>query len=238
MQTVQTFIKTLGFGVLKNLSGRIVDEDTNEIQEKALPEIIHWINEGLTFLYTQYEIKDSVLLQIHESRTLYPLRAEYQMTDDEYASGESAYDKYLWKGFEEKFTDNIMQIRDVITHEGMHLPLNDQSNRWSAFTPQFDTVELPSNLPSGMVSIVYRAKCPDVSYEENTVIQLPPYLYDALANYVAYKIHSGMNTESSVANANKYRSEFSHILQNAIDNGVIETDYQPDFRKFYLRGFV
>lgn len=238
MIPVQDFVKSLGIGVLKNLQLAVVDEDTHEVLPKAIPEIMHWINAGLTEIYSVYEVQDSVSVHIYESRTRYPLRSEYNMSEEEYHQFNPNYEHFLWKGYDEVFNDNVMQIMDVITHENIRLPMNDPSNMFSAFTPEYDVVQLPVNMLAGMVQVVYRAKHPLVDYEANTKIQLPPTLNDALANYVAAKIHSGMNGENAVQNASKYIGEYRSIMDNAVDNGVINrNDYQPSFSKFYKRGF-
>ena len=243
MKTTQDFIKSLGLGTLKNLTGSIVDTEHN-ILDKAIPELIHWTNEGLNTLHTILEIPDSLTVHIYESRVTYPLRSEYNMTEEEYFSDEPIYERFIWKGRKEDgsvdyFNDNLMQIISVSTHEGLKLPLNDYSNVFSAYTPEFDVLQIPTNMPSGVVEVLYRAKHPEVSYEDNTIIRLPPTLYDALANYIAYKIHSTMNGTNAVENANKYYNEYNNIVENAIRTGVINhNDYQPDFGKFYKRGFV
>ena len=238
MIKLHDFITSLGYGTLKNLHQSIVDPNTHVILDKAIPEIVHWINEGLVNIFTTYDIQDSISVHIHESRTLYPLRSEHNMTLKEYLQKQPPYERFIWKSLEEEYNDNLMQIRKVVAHEGVELPLNDPSNEWSAFTREFDVLELPVNMLSGMVEVIYRAKHPVVSYEDNTNISLPPGLYDALANFVAFKIHSGMNTELSVQNAQKYYQEYKSIMDNVYTNGTIETDYQPDFTKFYKRGFI
>ena len=238
MQKVQDFIASLAYGTLKNLHESIVDNKTHTVKESAIPEIIHWLNEGLTSIHTTYEIKDVVSVHIHESRTLYPIRSEYNMSLEEYLKLQPPYERFLWKNLEEEYNNNLMQVVLVTTHEGVKLPLNDASNMFSVFTPEYDVLQLPVNLLGGVLDVVYRAKHPEVKYEENTPIKLPPLLYDALANYIAYKIHSGMNTDLSVKNAEKYLQEYTSIINHAIENGVIENDHTPDFSKFYLRGFV
>ena len=243
MQTVKQFIKNLGITTLKNLDGSIVDQDTHEVLDKAIPELIAWINEGLTDIHTTYEILDTLFIHIYESRTMYPLRSKYNLSLKEYLNP-PIYSRFIWKGFTEDgevnaFNDNLAQIVAVYSHEGYRLPMNDASNMFSAFTPQYDVLQLPVNMLSGMVEVVYRANHPEVSYEDNTSISLPPSLYSALANYVAYRVHSTMNGEVAVANATKYLNDYRNVLNNAIKNGVINhNDYQPDFGKFYKRGFV
>lgn len=234
---VKDYINTLGFGVLSNL-GSVVDEDTLKVKEPAIPRIIHFINEGLIKLYSEFPLKiDSLFLQVHESRTNYPITSEHQMTEEEYVSNCHYYDKYIWKGFEETFQDDLLSIEKVFSHTGNEIPLNAMNNRWSAFTPMYNVLELPANFPAGMVSVLYRARHKKVIYEENTNIELPDVLFDALANYIAYKLYTNLNTEVSVQNANKYLTEYNNLIESVKTNGIVNPDYNPDFNKFYERGW-
>lgn len=245
MKAVKDFIKSLGYGTLKNLTGSVVDVDHN-ILDKSIPEIVHWVNEGLTRIHTEYYIEDELSLHIHESRNIYPLRSEYNMTFEDYLKDNPPYERFIWKGLSDKnlgeveyYNNNLAQVVSVITHEGKTLPLNDPHRLFSAFTPSYDVLQLPVNMLAGMVNVLYRANHPEVSYEDNTIIKLPPSLYDALANYIAYKIYSGINGELAVQNAEKYYNEYRNIINTAITNGVInQNDYQPDVSKFHIRGFV
>ena len=235
---VQEFIKTLGYGVLSNL-GSVADEDTLEIKASAVPRIVHFINEGLLRLYNRFPLKVStVFIELTENKTVYTITKEHFLTVEEYGEERHDYDKYLWGGYDTpEFKDDLLRIDEVFTHEGVRLPINDYADMYSILTPKYNEIEVPTTFYGGILSVVYRARHPVVTYEDNDVIDLPEPLFDALANYIAYKLYSNINTETAVGNANKYFTEYSNIIDELIQSGVLNTDCTEAYAKFYQRGW-
>lgn len=205
------------------------------IREEDQELIILLLEEALDKLYSSFYLKeDSIYLEPIEGKVVYDITSEHLMEPDLQAD----YDHYLWKPHGKPFNDDIIRIIRIIDSTGRELPLNNPEKSTSVYTPLYNRIEL-SELNSELeLEIIYAAKHSKLSLEENTSIDLPISLIPAIRAYVAYLVHSNMNTENAVQNAQKYLNQFNLIITENIQSDVAFVKTEDRTCKFTLGGWV
>lgn len=225
-------LKRLALGELSNL--HVVDKETKTIKEEHIPLVVSCINDGLTQLYTRFLLKeDSIIVTLYDGKVTYELTSEHNII-----SG-SDYDHYIYKEYNKQFNDDIIKIINVVLSNGMSLPLNDHNSTSSIYTPRYNVIEVPLDLPNEDLGITYQANHPKLDYSKdlNQEIELPEAYHLALFNYVAYLIHSNMNKENAVQNSQKYLNNYNLIINSLIESGVNTHSDFKDNSKFSKRGW-
>lgn len=226
------FLRKLSNTTLRNLG---VTEGTAQrsLNDEYREEIIEYINAGLLELFNKYQLKvDAFFLELQEGKSRYELTSEHDMTNWH----EPAREMYIWKDSVGSFKDDLVKVLLIRDNCGVEIPLNDPNNLFSIYTPEFNVLEVPVHFPRQVITVDYQAKHPIVS-EDTDEIRLPDSLYDVLAYYVAMQACSNMNSESSVANANKYAQLYTNAIQNFDTLGTFEPKHTGSFSKFYSRGW-
>ena len=72
----------------------------------------------------------------------------------------------------------------------------------------------------------------------NSKVDLPDNLFGALLSYTAFTIHSDMNTDTAVSNAQKYFAEYQNIINEIIQSATLNPDKLVLDYKFIKRGWV
>lgn len=228
-------LKQLALGKLSNTSfceNGNIKADKQEI-------VCQYLNEALLRLYTQFNIKEkSVLLELYEGRTEYPLTSEHS-TRKRKGDLYDLFDFYIRDTDENPFEDDILTILAVWDDLDRKRPLNDPENILSVMTPEPNLLIVNVPRTGRVLNVIYRAKhlilTPD---NVEAKVELPANLFGALYSYVAYLVHSAINTEQSVANAQKYYSEYQMIVNEVIQNQTMVPDKLVLDRKFIKRGWV
>lgn len=233
--TLQECLKRLARGKLSNLAlakGGVIDP-------AQLDKVIDAVNEGISRIYTQLPIKEkSVIVELYEGRTEYPLSSEHSLRN---WKGElyDDYDYYIRDTDENPFEDDIQTILEIWDDLDRKRPLNDPDNPLSVFTPEPSFISVNEGIQNRVLNIVYRPKHKLLTAGAMAEkIGLPANLEGALLSYAAYLIHSDMNGETAVANAQKYFAEYQTIISEVIQHGSITPDKLVSDLKFIRRGWV
>lgn len=227
-------MKVLSKTELSNL--KVVD-NTEEcgIRKEDQELVILLIQEALNQLYARFDLKkDSIYVDLVEGKIKYKISSEHLMTE----SLEANYDQYLWKPGNRPFNDDILKITGVVDSTGIELPLNNPDKPNSIFTPTYNEIEVKELDPEIELEVIYISKHPTLSIEENTLIEIPLSLYPAVRAYVASQVHSSMNTETAVQNAQKYLNQFNLIIAENIENGIPLPKHEDRTCRFILGGWV
>ena len=234
--TVRELMKFLSLSELSNLTVTDTkDEEESGIKQKYQNAIVTFIYEGLNKLYANYYLKeDSIYLEVIDGKTRYEITSEHLMGEDL----ESDYDHYLWKPGQKPFNNDILRIIRIIDSTGRILPLNNPEKFNSVFTPSYNKIHVNNLNPEWELEIIYAAKHPELSLEENTVIELPLQLIPAIRAYVAYLVHMNMNTEIAVTNAQKYLNQYNLIVSENIQSDSAFSSNDSRDCKFVLGGWV
>lgn len=225
-------LKRLALGELSNLG--LVDSDTNTIREEYISLVVSMLNEGLTQLYTKFFIKESsIIVSLYDGKVTYDLTSEHNIIDT------IDYDHYIYKEYNKYFEDDIIKIVGIVLSDGTKLPLNDSNDLMSIYTPKYNTIEVPIDLPNDELGIIYQANHPILDWDKNPKqeLELPSTYQLALFNYVAYLIHGNMNSENAIQNSQKYLNNYNLIVNSLMEAGVNSHSENRDITKFEKRGW-
>lgn len=210
-----------------------------KIKEEYQQKVIDAINEGLDRIHTVLPLKEkSLIIEMTESRTEYPLTSEHSLRN-ETGSIYDSYDLYIRDTDFYPFQDDILCIVEVWDDLDRKRPINDPENPLSVFTPEHNTLNVNFTNDARVLNVIYRAKHRLLTLDSlEDTIELPTNLYGALLSFVASVIHSDMNTETAVANSQKYYAEYQNIINEVITQGTINPDKLVLDKKFIKRGWV
>lgn len=233
--TLQECLDRLARGKLSNLA---ICEKGN-VKPQEIPRVIDAINEALERLHTQLPIREkSVIVELYEGRTEYPLTSEHSVRNMK-GDIHDEYDYYIMDTEANPFLDDILVIQEVWDDLDRERPLNDPVHPLSVFTPEHNFISVNYSPDVRVLNVIYRAKHISLTADNLTdKVDIPSNLYGALLSYVAYLIHSNMNTELAVQNSQKYLAEYQNIIQEVIQNGTIAPDKLANGIKFFKRGWV
>lgn len=204
---LQEVFDQLSDGEFSQLS--IGGADAGVIDETNYSKVLGHINLGLTALFTRFSLK--------EGRVYVPLVANTET--------------YVLS------PADILKITKVETDDGIEIPLNQESNIYSCFTPAMSTLripeiivdqgsELPDLLKTAGFTVVYRANHPKLAVQLGLLspstleVELPSSHLLPLLYFVASRVHNpiGMNNEFHAGNS--YYKKYEHACQELEGKGI------------------
>lgn len=232
---LQECLDKLARGKLSNLA----ISSNGSIKSAAVPKVLDAINEGIARLYSQFPIKESsVIVELVEGRTEYELSSEHSIRN-KVGDPVPDWEYYIRDTDEQPFEDDIQVIYEVWDNWDRKRPLNDPDTYLSVYTPEPNVIAVNSGIKCRVLNILYRAKHKLLTLDNlDENIELPVNLNGALLSYVAYLIHSDMNTEASSIAAQKYFSEYQAVVNEVIQYGSVTPDKLVSDFKFIRRGWV
>lgn len=232
--------KQIAIGELSNL----IWTKEGTIKPQYEEYIVQFIKDALNVIYARLQLKkEAVFLETVEGKLEYKISNENIMTSPDL---EPDYDHYLWLPNKDKFDSDILKIIGVLDHAGKRLPINDIYIKHAVFTPIFNVLQLPALVVAAHKKFeVHLAMAhSDFVNGDSSEIELPSTLIPAVRAYVAYLVHSNMNTENSVSNAQKYLQQYNLVIQEVTPNGAEVTSYITPGHlhgagfKFETRGWI
>ncbi|UZV39865.1 head completion adaptor [Xanthomonas virus PB119] len=209
---------------------------TGFIDEKDQPQVLSHANDGLLRLYTKFDLmQKDVLVVMDEVTTNYHLSSRFSPHNT--VSNEPR--RYILDLPEERFTDDVIRILQVYNSYGYQVPLNDDGNPFSVFTPQGGVLQIPRPLPGQILSVTYQAKHPKLTIDSlDQEVMLPEVLVEGLISYIAYKKYTNMATPESTAKAQEHLAMFNNICEDAIQNDAVSTSSSTTNTRFEKGGFI
>lgn len=226
---LKELLTRIATGELSNLAWA----DNGNIKQDKLDTTVKMVNEVLNKIYSQFYLKyDHIFVELQKGKTTYDITSEHLMGKDLKPS----WNKYLWQPGKE-FKDDLLKIVSVKTSNGIYLPLNDPDEFYNVTTSFYNRIVIPNFKPEWKLQVIYVCKHKELTATKlDEKIDLPESLIPAVCAYVAYMVHNNMNTELSVANANKYLQLYNSIIQENI-NTDISIYPKETFDKFHKRGW-
>lgn len=234
--TLQELLDYLAVNELSNAQLSYINGNTGKILDGKVPAVVNFINEGLTKLYDTFFLKESNLfVELMVGKTSYALKSEHDLGE----RLQPDFDHYLWKGSGEKFEDDLLKILKVVTTSGINLPINDNTSRFTVYTPYHNVIQIPNFTEGWELCVTYQANHRKLSSESlNDLVEVPTQLLPALCAYVAHKAFSNMSTEASIQNSEKYYQSYARTVNDTVmSNGVNNMYIEPEC-KFYKGGWV
>lgn len=249
MMNLQEVFDQLSSSELMQLS--VGGQPAGEINEDNAFLVVRHINLALTMLYARFKLKQgSLLLEPVPDQTIYAITSDYAV----HKRASRQLVRYLIDDPAAPFADDIQKIEQVLTDGGVELPLNDESNRYSAFTPTSTTLrlpldvvnqvqDLPDDLKTEHLELVYRASHPKVVlpvglYDPTRVkLQLPATHLAPLLYFVASRIHMPATLATTQATGDPYMARYEQACL-ALENQGFQVDNSAAVDKLRSRGFV
>ena len=231
---IEDLFRNLSYGELSNLA--LSGEGSGNIVESARPKIIMYANDALTRLHTRFPLRTKdVLVEMYAHITNYHLLPRYARN----TSPQVEKYAYILDLPLEPFIDEVIQIESVFDTHGCSIPLNDDGNPRSVFTPQSKVLQVPHPVAGAALNVVYRTKHDNLEHEKlDQPIFLPETLHSAFTAYIAYKVYSHMNTVEATNKAQEhlafYESVCGEVNQHDTLNGSVSTTNQ----RFEERGWI
>ena len=215
-------------------------QEGGHILEKHRAKVVDHLNEALARLYTILPIKEkNLIVELYEGRTDYPLDSKHSFRKMTEESIFNPYDFYIRDTKEHPFEDDILSVIEVWDDLDRKRPINDPDNPLGVYFPQENLLIVKYAIDLRVLNIIYRAKHSILTPENlETTIELPENLFGALFSYVAYLVHSEMNTQEAVANSQKYLAEYQSITNEIVTHSTITPDKLVSDSKFIKRGWV
>lgn len=193
---------------------------------KTDEKIIGYVNRALIALYNRFQLKtEEAFVTLVDNVHLYTL----DDTDTNVTVNGSPMDG-----------SKLVQIVEVWDEAGK-LPLNDDNDPFSVFTPSYDQIEVSKAEDGNYLSVIYRASHDWIDYVDSgdgtaqeAEVRIPRPLLEALLMYVAYKAYDALDDAQTVK-AEKYLARYREQLQEVEDEGLVPSDFNTiDINK---RGF-
>lgn len=223
--TLQEIFDALSYGELQQIS--IGGQEAGIIDETNSERVIDHINLGLTALYKRFSLK--------EDRVTFPLEA-------------GGYTYVLQ-------VVDLLKITRVFTHTEVELPLNDENDRFSCFTPSAKTLvvpkilvdktsELPSELNTYELTAVYRANHPKVVKRlgffdpSRTKLELPDEFKEPLLYFVAARMLMPMGAGPLEGGGGMNYIQRYEMACKLLENQTSEKEVTQQNTRLRGRGFV
>ncbi|MFP3645152.1 hypothetical protein [Paraburkholderia sp. SIMBA_054] len=225
----------LSFGELSSLN--LAQEGTGIITDAGKERIIRFANEGLLKLHTRFILKQNdVLVEMVEWITSYHLLLKFAESQQGISQQRHLYIKDLW---EEPFQEDVIRILNVFDSNGCELPLNDEGNEHSVFTPQGDLLQVPHPIEGMALSIGYQAKHVPLTLADLTQeIELPEVLHPALRAWVAWRAFGQVNTQESQGIAAGHRAAFDDACNEVTAQDLVSTSQSQTNNRFQRNGWI
>ncbi len=237
----------LSYGELSNLA--LAGEANGTITTAAQPRIVNYANEALLRLHSRFILKETdILVQMYESMTFYNLIPAYAVNYVPPSGVPSQPIRYIIDNPGEPFIGDIIKILGVFNSLGESLPLNDDAQMFSVFTPQTTVLQVPQptyrhHFPSSVscehfLSVSYQARHPKLLGELQEEVCIPDIILGALTSYIAYKVFSHMNTLDSTAKAQEYLGMYESICSEATEKDLVNSSISTSNQRFHERGWI
>lgn len=207
------------FSYISTLDSASIDLDTDGdgiIVSANYTKVINAINLGLTSLYAEFPINEKLMVvQLYAHITDYILHSDYAETNTE---SDKLY-KYIMDTTFEPFADDILNILTVSNEGGIQLPLNQNNQLYSVYTPRYNVIQHPFPDDENAIFITYKATHPMISVSSDPAtyeVNIPPQVLPLLLVYVNHKLLASINKEESMLRLQEYNA----LIQNAKTLGL------------------
>jgi hypothetical protein len=231
---VSELFRRLAVGELSNLS--LADSTAGTIQADQHAKLVLHINDGLMRLHTRFLLKESDLVLRQRGYLInYPLTAKYAVTNQVEGAGHTFY---IEDSVIHPFQDDLIKVLEVWNVFGNEVPLNDEENPGSVFTPQPNVLQIPRPKDMVPLTVHYQAAHPQLSADHlDQEIDIPLFLEGALSSFVAGKVFTHMNTQENTAKGAEHAQLFDTICIEAVDRDLISTLKSSGNARFERRGW-
>ena len=232
---ITELFQDLSFGELATLS--LAQDGNGLITDAGKERIIRFANDGLYKLYSRFILKEKdLLLEMVAGVTNYQLILKFAASQAGISGEVTLYIKDLiW----EPFQDDVIRILKVFGNCGEELPLNNDSNFYSAFTPQANVLQITYGQPGDGVSVGYQAKHPLLTLADLTQeLELPEVLWPALRQWIASRAFGQMQTQEAQGMAANFEQKFEASCAEVVSLDLVYSSTSQTNERFHLNGWI
>ena len=232
--------KELSVGELSNLA--MSKDGSGTIVDKHHTKLIVYLNTALLEIYTRFPlITKELLIAQTEHITNYHLKRQFALS-----SNSDQPHKYIIDINGEPYDGICLRIMSVSDLLGGFIPLNDESDSRSYFTPQPNILQIPYPINGNVTSVTYQTNHPVILSEGITDgwdkldqdIEIPLFLKGALIHHIAYSVYSHMNGQEQQIKAQEYITLFEDKCSKVEDGDLANATVSTSHSKLLDRGFV
>ena len=213
---------------------------TQGIDESNWERVLGAVNLGLTELHKRFPLRrEQVKLQMQDAQLRYSLDVKYAVTNRE----SFGVTKYLIDSAAEPFIGRVLKIEKVFDQAGNELNLNrlgdvfDQANT-TVRTPTYNTLILPTLLPTQLLTVEYRGNHPLLVKEQGyfnlaeVEVELPDTHLTALLYFVASRLFNptGLSGNTAFHEGNNYDQKFEAECQRLEFEGYENSEQEENSR--------
>lgn len=235
MNVLELF-RQLSYGELSNLS--IGSEGVGSINEEKRANLISYTNEALLRLYSRFVLRENdLILKLHDHITNYHFLKKFAQTNTEPCEGMTLY---IIDQPHDPFEEDLIKVLRVVDADTQaDLVLNDEGNPHSLFTPQPNTLQVPTPVTDQVLGIVYQARHPIIAYDDfEACIELPVVLHGPLKAFIAHMVFKFMNGQENSAKATEYLAIYDALCNEVVERDLVNSSSSTTTYKFEDRGFA
>lgn len=243
---IREFLQHLSRGVLSNMA--LSNNGDGTIRDRDLHRVVAAINSGLMVLHTIFTLrKNSVTLLMSEGKTIYEVMPEFSIAGSGMPMDQAiAAGMHILDTAEQPFTGDVLRFLEARGLHGARLPINDMDRADSIYTTQPNIIQVPYPEHVVVLYLTYQASHPPIKvtqipdttqYEVEGFLEIPSVLWEALEQYVGYKIYDVLNTADSVRRSQMLEVAFNESCQRLIDRDILSYSESHTSERFELNGW-
>jgi len=223
-----------------------------EVNKSGYLQLVSHVNLGLTALHKRFQIKENrLILKLTQGVISYPLKSSYAVNGlASFVPVRTIQDTTL-----DPFRDDILKVERVISNLDWEFELNNESEKYSVFTPTFNTLrihkdlvtgskDLPAWLRTESMTVIYRANHhiltsdDDIDSPDDQEVELPDSYLEPLLYFIASRIMNPIGSGQGEMNmGNNYAAKYEQACQ-AIELANLRVDQGSQSTNLRRNGWV
>jgi len=212
---------------------------TGLISPSNYPRIIPAVNLGLHALYKRFALSyDSVIVQQYAHITEYVLDYRYAVSN----TASTEITKYIIDSQYKKFSNRLINVTKVENELGEEYSLEDNLSNNGIYLREYNKLIIPDPIETSMMVVTYMQgpeTIPVTTTDPSTVtLAIPDSLVDALVNYVASRVLSGIGTlKNGVNESTAYMQKYELLCMEIDRYNLVRKDQTSNIR-LEMNGWV
>lgn len=195
------------------------------ITSEQYPALVSHLNMALTELHKRFPlVVKSTTIQQYSTIGTYYLDSEYAISN----ADSSAPIKYLIDSDTDKFIDSVFKIESVHDEEGCTIPLDDETDDKSVFSPRYNAIQVPFPESTKAMHVQYRSNHKMISFIDlkpaQTVIDISHSMLNSLLLFMGHRAYVGMASVDGVSQSQAFLGKFEASIAKSTELAVVRED--------------
>lgn len=218
--------------------------EVGEISQNNYVQMYAHVDLALTALYKRFYLKEGrVTIQLQPGTLSYQLHSDYAVSN----TGSLKPVKYIVDSVGLPFKDDILKIERALVSEYGEVPMNQDGDAYSVFTPTSTSIRVTQDMIDGLypesLELVYRANHPIISNgmvtaDPNTIeIELPYTHLEPLLLFIASRIHNPIGVTNEFNAGNNYAAKYEAACRQ-LEVSNLQIDQGSQYSRLSNKGWV